>query len=148
MHVNERALRDLFDRVWNGDDLPAIDELIADRYTVVSDPGDPWEGRTLTRTEFRERMTTSKASFPDLHFDVDIFVPGEDHVAVSWTMTGTNSAPLGEKMPATGRSIEARGITIYHFTEGLISGHTQVTDRLAVITQLGLLHAPTPRAAG
>lgn len=138
MHKNERTLRALFDRVWNTKELEAVDELIADAYTVYSDPGDPWEGQTLTRGGFKERAAMSMAPFPDLNFEVDIMVPSEDHVAVSWVMRGTNTEALGE-MPATGKAIEAAGVTIYHFEGGLISGHTQVSDRLAVMMQLGLL---------
>ena len=138
MHNNERPLRALFDRVRNSNEFEAIDELVAESYTVHSDPGDPWDGQTLTHEGFRERLAISKSPFPDLNFEVGIMVPGDDHVAVSWIMRGTNTEALGE-MPATGRAIEARGVTIYHFTDGLISGHTQVSDRLAVMMQLGLL---------
>jgi len=138
MHKNELTLRALFDRVWNSNDLDAIDELIADSYTVYSDPGDPWDGQTLTREGFRERVVISRSPFPDLTFEVGIMVPGEDHVAVSWVMRGTNTGPIGE-VPPTGKAIEAKGLTIYHFQGGLISGHTQVSDRLAVMMQLGLL---------
>ena len=138
MHRNERTLRALFDRVWNSGDLDAIDELVAESYTVHSDPGDPWDGQTLTRDGFKERTAISKAPFPDLKFEVGIMVPGDEHVAVSWVMRGTNTGALGE-LPATNRPIEAKGLTIYHFEDGLISGHTQVSDRLAVMMQLGLL---------
>ncbi len=58
MHNNERTLRALFDRVWNEHELEAIDELVAESYTVHSDPGDPWDGQTLTR-----RGTPADATF-------------------------------------------------------------------------------------
>ena len=50
------------------------------------------------------------------------------------------SAPLGQ-FPATGRRIDVRGITVYYFRDGRITGHRQVVDRLAVLTQLGLASA-------
>ena len=67
MHENERTLRALFDRVWNNNDLNAIDELIAESYTVHSDPGDPWDGKELTREGFRERMVLSRVAHARLH---------------------------------------------------------------------------------
>ena len=139
MHENERILRALFDEVWNTGDLDAVDDLLAERYEVHSDPGDPWDGKTLTREEFKHRLTVSRSPFPDLNFEIEEMVPSASHVAVSWIMRGTNTAPLGERLPATGRPIEVRGITIYHFADGRITGHCQVTDRLAVMMQLGLL---------
>lgn len=138
MTVNERAVRDLFERVWNAGDVAAVDELLAPRYVIHSDPGDPWDGRTLDIAGFKDRLTASRAPFPDLRFEIaDVLVDG-DRVAVSWLMRGTNTGPL-EGRPPTGRAIEARGITIYYLENGRIAGHTQAMDRMAVVQQLGLL---------
>ena len=40
--------------------------------------------------------------------------------------------------PPTGRRIDVRGMTVYYFRDGRITGHRQVVDRLAVAQQLGL----------
>ena len=42
-------------------------------------------------------------------------------------------------LPATGRSIEVAGLTIYYFADEKLTGHHQVVDRLAVLQQLGAL---------
>lgn len=138
MDAAERAVRDLFDRVWNRGDLGAVDELIAPAYTIHSDPGDPWDGKTLDRDGFKERFTVSRAPFPDLAFEIHEAVSDGRRVAVRWTMRGTNNGPLGDR-PATGKSIEVPGMTIYYTEAGAISGHTQAMDRLTVLTQLGIL---------
>lgn len=138
MNSAERVVRDLFDRVWNGGDLAAIDELIADRYTIHSDPGDPWDGQTLDRDGFRNRFTISRSPFSDLSFEIHEVVADDSRVAVYWTMRGTNTGPLGDR-PATNRTIEVPGMTIYYVADGKITGHTQALDRLTVLSQLGML---------
>jgi len=138
MPDNAAVLRAFMDRVWNRGELDAIDELLAPAYTIHHDPGDPWSGQTLDRAGFRARLEASKAPFPDLTFEVGELVAGGERVAVSWTMRGTHSRPMGD-VAATGNAIEVDGMTIYHFEGGRIAGHTQVVDRLAVLQQLGLL---------
>lgn len=49
------------DIVWTRGDVSEVERFLAPRYTIRSDPGDPWDGRTLTREEFAERLTISRA---------------------------------------------------------------------------------------
>ena len=135
---SEAVVRALFDRVWNAGELDAIDELLAPQYRILSDPGDPWDGQTLTPAGFKERLMISRAPFPDLHFDIDEVVSDRGRVAVSWTMSGTNEGPLGGR-PATGKPVSARGITIYFVENGRIAGHKQAVDRLSIVNQLGMM---------
>jgi steroid delta-isomerase-like uncharacterized protein len=140
-------LHDFMEQVWNQGAADAIDLFLAEAYTIHSDPGDPWEGSTLTREGFRERLLTSRAPFPDLKFEIYDCLAEDDRVAISWTMRGTHAAAV-DGLPASGRTIEVAGMTIYYFEDGRISGHRQVVDRLSVMRQLGLLGASQgPRAS-
>jgi len=125
------------DAVWNRGDLDAVDRFLADAYTIHSDPGDPWDGATLTRAGFKERLSASRAPFPDLHFDISETIAERDRVAIAWTMRGTQTGSLGP-LPPTGRRIDIEGMTIYYFRDGRITGHRQVVDRLSVVRQLGI----------
>ena len=126
------------ERVWDTGDTSAIPAFIADAYTIHSDPGDPWDGQTLTRAEFVERLAVSRTPFPDLRFELGDVVADGDTVAISWIMRGTQTGPLMGR-PASGRSIAVRGMTMYYFADGLITGHRQIVDRIAVAQQLGLM---------
>ena len=141
MSDNASVLRAFIERVWNAGDLAAVDAFLAPAYTIHSDPGDPWDGQTLDREGFKRRLAASRAPFPDTSFEIHDLVAEGDRVVMSWTLHGTHRAPLGE-LPATGRKIAVKGMTIYDFAEGRISGHTQVVDRLAVLQQLDLLRLP------
>jgi steroid delta-isomerase-like uncharacterized protein len=137
MTKNEQTLRTFFAQAWNEGRLDAVDAFLASEYRIHSDPGDPWDGQLLSRDGFKERLKISRIPFPDICFEILETVAEDDRVAVSWVMRGTNTGPMGD-MAATGKSIEVRGLTIYYFEAGKICGHWQVTDRLAVVQQLGL----------
>ena len=102
MDTNETILRSFFARVWNTGGVTDVAQFSAPAYIIHSDPGDPWDGQTLSREQFCERMITSRAPFPDLAFSIDMMIDGGDCVVVSWVMSGTHRAALGD-FPATGR---------------------------------------------
>lgn len=138
MPDNTTRLIAFMERVWNAGEVAAVDDFLGPQYTIYSDPGDPWDGQTLSVSGFKERLLTSRAPFPDLTFDIGEIVSAGDRVALSWTMRGTQLGSIGGR-PPSGRSFAVRGMTIYHFADGRIIGHQQVVDRLSVAQQLGLL---------
>ncbi len=116
--------------------VQAVEEFIADRYTIHNDPGDPWHGQTLTRDGFADRLVTSRAAAPDQVFTVVDMIEEGDRIAVTWTWTGTHLGDL-PGLPATGRRIEMTGATVYGFdAEDRLTGHWQIADRLGVYRQL------------
>jgi steroid delta-isomerase-like uncharacterized protein len=137
MHADEERVRAFMNRVWNAGDLSAIEEFVSTRYTIHSDPGDPWDGQELDREGFKQRLVASRAAFPDLEFEIDDVVCQDSRVALSWTMRGTNSGSLAGHAPS-GSRIEAKGLTIYYVDAGRLTGHRQVVDRLAIVQQLRL----------
>lgn len=132
----EVFLRAFMDKIWNSKQFELIEKYVHPEYKIHLDNTDPWEGKTLSHTDFKERLNFSFNSFPDLHFEITSAIPDDNHVAITWILTGTNLGNIGELSP-TKKSIKTNGITIYHFTDGLISGHTQIFDRLSVMRQLG-----------
>jgi steroid delta-isomerase-like uncharacterized protein len=137
MTGNARTLASFMESVWNQGDAAAVSQFLADQYVIHSDPGDPWDGATLSHDGFRQRLLASRAPFPDLRFDITETVAEGDRVVIAWRMLGTHAGALGP-YPPTGRRIDVRGMTIYYFRDGRITGHRQVVDRLAVGRQLGL----------
>lgn len=138
MRDNETILKEFIERVWNAKDMDSISEYLDDRYTVHIDTGDPWEGKTLSPDQFRERLDYSFNSFPDIHFSIQTSVADGDYVAITWILTGTNTGKIGD-FPPTNKKIETRGTTIYHFNNSKVDGHMQVFDRTAVMRQMGYL---------
>ncbi|HKQ30958.1 MAG TPA: ester cyclase [Burkholderiales bacterium] len=132
--MGKKLITDLY-RLWSQDDVSAISSLVAEQYTIFSDPGDAWEGKTLTRDEYRNRFLYSRKAFPDLVFETGQFVHDGGHVAVAWNASGTHLGDL-EGLPATGKKLSFSGQTIYLVLDGLVAGHWQTIDRLGFIQQL------------
>lgn len=123
------------EQIWNQKNVAAISKYVHPAYTIHLDTADPWEGKTLSHTQFEERLNYSFRSFPDIHFDIQSAIKDENHVAITWIMTGTNLGDIGD-FPATNKPIKTTGMTIYHFKDDKISGHSQVFDRTTIAKQL------------
>lgn len=135
----EAFLREFMDEIWNEKNLEHIEKYVHPEYTIHLDPGDPWEGETLSRLDFRERLEVgSFEAFPDINFEITSAIEEENHVAASWILRGTNLGNIGG-FPPTKKAIQTKGITIYHFKDNLISGHTQIFDRKTVMKQLAFI---------
>ncbi|MCP4380173.1 MAG: ester cyclase [Hyphomicrobiales bacterium] len=123
------------DQVWSDGDVDAVDRYVSGRYTIHHDPGDPWNGQTLTIDGFKDRLVKSRAAAPDQVFSVQSLVEEGGRIAVAWLWRGTHLGDL-PGLPATGKPITMSGLTIYFFEDGGLSGHWQVADRLGIYQQI------------
>lgn len=132
--MGKTLIKNLYD-TWSQDDLSSIDALIAENYTIFSDPGDAWEEQTLNREAYRTRLLYSRKAFPDLVFEVVRSIQENDLVAVVWRACGTHLGDL-QGLPATGKKLSFSGQTMYLIKDGKVAGHWQTVDRLGFIQQL------------
>ncbi|MBR0552321.1 ester cyclase [Stakelama marina] len=132
----KQRLADFIRRIWDEGDADAADEFVAETYTIHHDPGDRWHGMTLDLAGFKERVRTSRASFPDQKFDIQgMFANGRD-IAMTWFWAATHAGDI-PGFPATGKTIRMSGATVYGFdAQGRLTGHWQIVDRLGVYQQL------------
>ena len=138
-HNLKSILGTFMDRIWNNGDFSQIEKLIAPKYEIKNDPGDPWDGQILTIPTFQERVLYSRNAFPDLHFEIQEMVEENDKVVASWIMSGTQEGDLPQ-LPATGKSFSISGMTIYYFEEDKLCGHTQAFDRLGFLFQMSFFN--------
>ncbi len=130
-----RIVTNFLQKVWNEGSLDAVDLYLADHYTINHDPGDPWEGQTLTMSGYKDRLVQSRAMAPDQAFTLQKTLEGKDSVAVGWTWIGSHLGDI-PGFPATGKKIAMSGLTIYDFQKLRLCGHWQVADRLSVYQHL------------
>ncbi len=133
--AQKTLLRGFLDQVWSNGDLSAVTQQIAEQYTIHHDPSDPWNGLTLDRDGFCNRVRTSRAAVPDQVFEIHDMVEEADRIAVAWHWSGTHLGDLPD-FPRSGASLQMSGLTLYSFNDGLISGHWQIADRLSIYQQL------------
>lgn len=137
----KQLLSEFIRHVWDDGDAEKAGSFIAEAYTIHHDPGDPWDGRTLDRAEFEDRVRTSRAAFPDQRFNVQGLFADGDSVVMTWLWEGTHRGDLAG-FAATGRTICMSGATVYIFDgDDRLTGHWQITDRLGVVQQLQARHA-------
>jgi len=132
----EEILRDFMLKIWNQKRKDLVKHFVHENYQIHLDPGDKWEGKILSHEDFIQRLDFTFNSFPDIQFEITSAIEEENHIAITWILTGTNLGKIGE-LPPTNKKVNAKGITIYHFEGNLISGHTQVYDRNTITNQLG-----------
>jgi steroid delta-isomerase-like uncharacterized protein len=76
-------------------------------------------------------------AFPDAVFTGDTIVEG-DRVALAWTLRGTHKAPF-LNVPATGRTVEFRGVSMLTVADGLIVRGTRIWDVAGFLRSVRLL---------
>ena len=130
-----KTLSMFMDEIWNSGDFTNLEKYVSSTYEVIDDPGDQWNGQSLNHQEFITRVLHSRNAFPDLNFDIQEMIEGNDKVAIRWVMSGTHNGDL-PLLPATGKPFSISGMTFYYFSNGKLSGHRQAFDQLGFITQI------------
>lgn len=102
--------------------------------------------RTFTHAQGMAEARGWRDAFPDLNMRIDLMVAENDMVAVRWTATGTNTG-TGNGIPATGRSVETHGTTMFRMADGRIAEEWTCANSLGLMRQLGMLPAPAAAPA-
>jgi len=101
------------------------------------------EGHKASLEEDMAAAREQRKALPDMRVKVNNIVAEGDLVSVYWTASGTNTA-AGWGIPATGKSVNVNGMTLFRFERGLIQEEWSVFNMYSIMKQLGLL--PPPRA--
>lgn len=132
----KKLLASFIEEVWSQGRIDACDDYIGETYAIRHDPGDPWDGQTLSRYGFKERVRISRAPLPDQRFTLVSILEGGDGVVIAWTWAASHTGNIAG-FAATGARLTMSGLTLYDFDEdNRIRGHWQVVDRLGVFQQL------------
>lgn len=79
-----------------------------------------------------------REAMPDIKITVKMMMTDGDLVTVLWTAEGTNTGE-GNGLPATGKQVKGRGITIWRIVNGKIKEEWSEFDELRLMKQLGLI---------
>ena len=134
--ANKAVVRRLFDEVWNGRRLDAIDELYAPDYVVDYRPYAPVRrGRDAVRAMVEGAWQT----FPDYHEELLAMVAEGDHVSVHLRITGTQNGTWGP-VPPTGKRLEFEEMLLLTFDDqGRVVHQRGIVDNLAGLRQAGIV---------
>jgi predicted ester cyclase len=120
--ANKTIVRRLVSEVLNGGQLEVIDELYAPELAAAA----------------RRWITPFRASFPDVHMEIEELIAEGDKVVGRFTCSATHLGPwLGEA--PTGRRFEGVDeVAIFRFRDGRIVHAWSLEDTLGRLQQLGL----------
>jgi steroid delta-isomerase-like uncharacterized protein len=137
LEKNKAVARRVFDEIFNRGRFEVADEIYASNFVnhvFHRDAGLKDAGLK----EDQDAARGWKLAFPDLKMTVLKEIAEGDLVTVLYTGTGTNTG-AGNGLPATGRKMEVRGITIWRIVNGKITEEWSEFDQLPIMKQLGLL---------
>ena len=133
--------REGFERMFNQGDLEYADAAIASQAIDHQEP----EGTNFV-AHLRHVVSTLRAAFPDLHFDVHEVLCEGDVVACRSTMTGTHQGSLRmgpmASLAVSGARVEVPHMHFFRYDDaGRVTDLWHVWNTLALARQLG---APAP----
>lgn len=137
---NKAIARRVFDEMFNQGKFQVTEELYAKEFVNHG------LHRDASLSEDQRAARGWKLAFPDLNMTVVQEIAEGDLVTVLWTATGTNTGE-GNGLPATGRKMEVRGITIWRIVNGKIAEEWSAFDQLKVMKDLGLISTPASKGA-
>jgi predicted ester cyclase len=109
--------------------------LLSNDYVDEMTGREPLHGKVEITAESKRYF----AAFPDYHREYLHLLESGDFVTAHWRMTGTNTANLTAELPATGKTIDLPGCTIFEVRDGLIVHAWLYVDRMIMFGQLGLM---------
>ncbi len=132
---NKAVARRVFDEIFNQGKFQVADEIYAKDFVNHG------VHRDIGLKEDQDAARGWKLAFPDLKMTVLKEIAEGDLVTLLWTGTGINTGE-GNGLPATGKKMQARGITIWRIVNGKITEEWSAFDRLKIMKDLGLLPEP------
>jgi predicted ester cyclase len=119
--LNDFAFR--YAKAWCCQNPESVAAFYTENGSMSINNGPPAVGRTAIAKEAQAFMTT----FPDMIVTFDKLEPQGDRTAFHWTLTGTNSGPVG-----TGNRVRISGHELWHIdNDGLIAdskGHFDAAE--------------------
>ena len=132
-----------FEEVWNQGRREVIDELLAADCTI-HDGSSAIQGPQ----EFKVFYDRIRAAFSEIRVTPEHGISADGHVCMRWSLTARHTGD-GLGMPATGRVVEATGMTIVRIVNGRFAEGWQNWDMLGLMQQItGAETARTYMAAG
>jgi steroid delta-isomerase-like uncharacterized protein len=129
-------------KIFNKGDLALIAEVFAPEAVVRNSA---FSAEIIGHEAIKNFVESTRVSFPDLNIAVDDSIIQGDKMASLWTLTGTNTGPIGT-LPPTGKKVHYTGISVAYVKNGKVVKQIAVNNMLETLTQLGYTLNP-PKAA-
>jgi steroid delta-isomerase-like uncharacterized protein len=139
--MTEQEARTLSERIlqiWNEGDLALVDEMYTPE-CVRHDCGLPHA--VLGVDALKNHFAFYRSAFPDLSMTIQETIVKGDKIVWHWTLTGTNTGPMGEA-PPTGKAVQLSGVSFARIDNGKISELWDYYNQAMLLYQLGFAIIP------
>ncbi len=125
---------------WNTGKFDGIEEVMTDDFELMESPDyEPQRGINA----FKMLILNTRRTYPDFKVEINETIYQKGKIAMIWTVTGTNTGP-GEVLP-TGRTINGKGISVFHLKDNKIKDEWLSNNNLIFLMQLGFTIVPPPQ---
>jgi steroid delta-isomerase-like uncharacterized protein len=136
---NVQLMRRWFREVWNEGRIQTVYDLLAPDCVARGQRGA--EAEIRSPEEFASFVREIRGAFPDIKLAVEDILGAEDKVVIRWSAEMThNGDSLG--IPATGKPVRSRGISIARIENGRIVEGWDSWDQLGMLEQIGVYKQP------
>ena len=142
MSEENKAVLDRINDVFNGGDMDAVDELLAEDFVEHN----PMPGGESDREGFKQMVAGVREAFPDLETERHLQVAEGEYVVERWTSTGTHEGEFMGVAP-TGNTVTVEGIDISRLADGRVVEHWTQMDTLGLLQQLDVIPEQTEAEA-
>jgi steroid delta-isomerase-like uncharacterized protein len=132
------ATAEKYVKAWNTGDLSLFDEVLSSecvRHHV--DMNMDLKGAEA----IKQYAASIRAGFPDFNVTLDELIIAENHTIGRWTVTGTNTGPMGDS-PPTGNKVKYSGVEVSRIVDEKVVESWIYFNQAAQLTQLGYTITP------
>jgi steroid delta-isomerase-like uncharacterized protein len=133
-----KPIIDGYVEAWNTGNLDNLDQFV-DADFVRTAPASS-NSTAVGIDSLKSVINGFRTAFPDFKVTIDDVIYGANSTSISWTVTGTNTGPMG--MPPTGKSIEISGVSISTYKNGKAIAEQAQFDNMSFMQQLGFAVLP------
>ena len=130
----ETVIRRLFQEVWQGGTVAAVEKLVAPSAVVYQSDLTTAPGPAA----YREAVVLLHTAFPDLRLSIEDLVACPGRVVVRWTLRGTHQGPFGA-LPPTGKAVTMTRVSIFRLAAGRVVEEWCGGDVIGLAEQLRLV---------
>ena len=144
---NKAAVRRILTEFWQKGDAGVLDELLATDCLNHEQSVSEQRGRDACKQWAEGVRQANRQAFPDFDIALDDLIAEGNQVVKRWTFRGTHRGEFNG-IPATGKQVTMRGITLYRLEGGKVREMYWNYDVFGLLVQIGAIPAPGQQPAG
>lgn len=134
--ANKELVRRFYKEVYVDWNMSFADDVVSPEFRSHDWP----EGATGSKA-FRDYYAAIRRAVPDAHYEVDDLIAEGDRVVVRWRLLGTHEGDFSG-IPASGKSIELKGVAVYRVEDGKLIERWVVSDLHGLLEEIRGTRSP------